>query len=54
MERQAAINALTAAGFRLEAENDLYAKPSDPRTANVFDAAIRGRTDQFTLRFRRP
>ena len=54
MERQAAIDALTAVGFRLEAEDDLYTQASDPRTANVFDAAIRGRTDQFTLRFRRP
>lgn len=54
MERQAAIDALTRVGFRLEGEDDLYSQASDPRTANVFDAGIRGRTDQFTLRFRRP
>ena len=36
------IEAFTAAGFRLEAESDLYARADDPRTANVFDAAIRG------------
>ena len=54
IDRQAAIDALKAAGFVLEAQNDLYAAPTDPRTANVFDPAIRGKTDQFTLRLRKP
>lgn len=54
MDKQAAIAALTAAGFVHEAEDDLYARPDDPRTANVFAPEIRGRTDQFALRFRKP
>ena len=54
MEKQAAIDALTAAGFVLEEESDLYAQADDPRTANVFDPAIRGKTDQFALRLRKP
>lgn len=54
IDRQAAIDALKAAGFVLEAQSDLYAAPADPRTANVFDPAIRGKTDQFTLRMRKP
>lgn len=54
IDKQAAIDALTAAGFVLEAESDLYSRPEDPRTANVFDASIRGNTDQFTLRLRKP
>ncbi len=54
MDRQAAIDALTGAGFVLEAESDLYARPDDPRTANVFAPEIRGKTDQFVLRFRKP
>jgi predicted methyltransferase len=54
IDKAAAIAALTAAGFKLEAESDMYRKPSDPRTANVFSPAIRGQTDQFTLRFRKP
>ncbi len=54
IDRQAVIDALTGAGFRLEASSDLYARPADPRTANVFDPVIRGKTDQFTLRFRKP
>ena len=54
IDKQAAIDALTAAGFALEAESDLYARPDDPRTANVFAPEIRGKTDQFVLRFRKP
>lgn len=54
MDREAAIAALTAAGFTVEAESPLYARPDDPRTANVFDPAIRGKTDQFVLRLRKP
>ena len=38
----------------LEAESDLLANPDDPRTAEVFDKAIRGKTDQFVLKFRKP
>ena len=54
IDKQAAISALTAAGFVLEAEDDLYSRPDDPRTANVFAPEIRGKTDQFALRFRKP
>jgi len=53
MDEQAAIAALTGAGFVLEAESELYSRPEDPRTANVFDPLIRGKTDQFVLRFRK-
>ena len=54
IDKAAVIAALTKAGFALEAESDLYARADDPRTANVFDEAIRGKTDQFALRFRKP
>ena len=54
IDKAAVVAALTKAGFKLEAETDLYKHPDDPRTANVFDPAIRGKTDQFTLRFRKP
>jgi predicted methyltransferase len=54
IDKQTVIDAFTGAGFKLEAQSDLYAHPADPRTANVFDAGIRGNTDQFTLRFRKP
>lgn len=54
MDRAMALEALTAAGFVLEEESDLYSRPDDPRTANVFDEAIRGKTDQFAWRLRKP
>ena len=43
-----------AAGFKLEAESPLLADKADPRTASVFDPGIRGKTDQFILKFRKP
>jgi predicted methyltransferase len=43
-----------AAGFVLEAESDLLAHPDDDHTLGVFDPKIRGRTDQFVMKFRRP
>jgi len=45
---------VTAAGFVLEGESALLANPNDPRTADVFNDSIRGRTDQFVLKFRKP
>jgi predicted methyltransferase len=54
IDKAAVVAALTKAGFQLEAESDLYKRPDDPRTANIFDPAIRGKTDQFTLRFKKP
>ncbi len=45
---------VTAAGFLLDGESDLLAVAADPRTANVFDPSIRGKTSQFMLRFRKP
>jgi predicted methyltransferase len=45
---------VTAAGFVFEGESDVLRNPSDPRTANVFDESIRGHTDQFVYKFRKP
>lgn len=42
------------AGFVLDGESDVLRNPADPHSANVFDPSIRGRTDQFILRFRKP
>lgn len=42
------------AGFVFDGESALLRSPADPHTANVFDAAIRGRTDQFVYKFRKP
>jgi predicted methyltransferase len=43
-----------AAGFKLDSESSILANPADPRTAKVFDQTIRGHTDQFILKFRKP
>jgi predicted methyltransferase len=43
-----------AAGFRFDGESTILANPADPHTATVFDKSIRGRTDQFILKFRKP
>jgi predicted methyltransferase len=43
-----------AAGFALEAESPMLAHPDDDHTKQVFDESIRGRSDQFVFKFRRP
>jgi predicted methyltransferase len=43
-----------AAGFVFDGESDALRSPADDRLTNVFDPAIRGRTDQFMMRFRKP
>ncbi len=45
---------VTAAGFVLDGESDVLRNPADPHTALVFDPSIRGHTDQFVLRFKKP
>jgi len=45
---------IEGAGFVFDGESRALANPDDPHTANVFDPAIRGRTDQFAFRFVRP
>lgn len=43
-----------AAGFVLVSSSDLLRQPTDPHTVKVFDPSVRGRTDQFLLKFRKP
>ena len=43
-----------AAGFKLDAESSILASASDDHTKNVFDPAVRGHTDQFLYRFKKP
>ena len=43
-----------AAGFKFDGQSDALANAADPRTASVFDGSIRGHTDQFILKFRKP
>jgi predicted methyltransferase len=43
-----------AAGFRFESASDVLHNPADNHKLLVFDPAIRGHTDQFSFRFRKP
>lgn len=45
---------IVKAGFQFVGESDVLRNPADDHTANVFDPAIRGKTDQFVLKFRKP
>lgn len=42
------------AGFVVDAESDILAHPADDHTKMVFDPTLRGKTDQFVVRLRRP
>ena len=42
------------AGFILDGESPLLRNPTDDHLLLVFDPAIRGKTDRFALRFRKP
>jgi predicted methyltransferase len=45
---------VTAAGFRFVGESKLLANPADDHSKAVFDKSIRGHTDQFIYKFRKP
>jgi predicted methyltransferase len=42
------------AGFRLEARSDILRHPADDHSQRVIETGIRGKTDQFVFRFRKP
>lgn len=43
-----------AAGFEWVGDSNVLRYPDDDRKTNVFDPKIRGKTDQFTYKFRKP
>jgi len=43
-----------AAGFKFESESKAIANPADTHDKAVFDASVRGTTDQFAFKFRKP
>ena len=45
---------ILAAGFEWVSESDLLRHPEDDRTRNVFEEGMRGKTDRFVHRFRKP
>ena len=54
IEDVAVIREVEAAGFKLESRSAMLAHPGDDHTLKVLETGIRGKTDQFVLRFRKP
>jgi predicted methyltransferase len=54
IEPATVIEQVQAAGFVLEARSELLANPQDGHDEAVFTAEIKGHTDKFVLKFRKP
>lgn len=54
IEAATVIAQVTAAGFVLEARSDVLANPQDDHEKIIFAPEIRGHTDKFALKFRKP
>jgi predicted methyltransferase len=54
VEKSKAIETAQAAGFVVEGDSDLLANPQDDHTQGVFSEELRGNTDRFLLKLRKP
>ncbi|MDE2451704.1 MAG: class I SAM-dependent methyltransferase [Gammaproteobacteria bacterium] len=54
IDPQAAKKEIMSAGFEFVGQSDVLSNPQDPHTNKVFDPSIRGHTDQFIYKFRKP
>ena len=54
IDEEAVKKEVLAAGFVFDGESQILANPADNHSKIVTDRAIRGKTDQFLLRFRKP
>lgn len=54
LESSVARKEIEAAGFKFDSESSMLRDAADPHTANVFDPAIRGKTDQWVMKFKKP
>jgi predicted methyltransferase len=50
----AAISEVEAAGFKLDGQSQALANAGDAHDKPVFDPSVRGKTDKFALRFKKP
>ena len=48
------IREVTAAGFKFVGEGDFLHRAGDDHTKPIFDASVRGKTDQYALKFVKP
>ena len=54
IDRDIVIAELELAGFVLDAKSDMLRNMEDDHTLSVFDSSVRGKTDRYILRFRKP
>ena len=54
IEKSIVIAQAKEAGFVVETDSSLLANPADDHTLAVFDPALRGHTDRFVLKLRKP
>jgi predicted methyltransferase len=54
IEKAQVIREVTSVGFKLVAEGDFLRRPSDDHTLPIFDPKVRGKTDQYALKFVKP
>jgi predicted methyltransferase len=54
IDAETAKTEVLAAGFVFVGASDLLHQADDPHTMKVFDPSVRGKTDQFILKFRKP
>ncbi len=54
IDEEAVKKEVESAGFKYVGRSEVLANKDDPRTAAVFDAPIKGHTDQFILKFVKP
>jgi predicted methyltransferase len=54
IDAEAVKREVLAAGFVLVGSSDVLHQPGDSHAVKVFDPSVRGKTDQFVLKFRKP
>ena len=54
IDKSIVIADLESAGFELVEESDVLRNPDDDHSKSVFAEGIRGKSDRFVLKFRKP
>jgi predicted methyltransferase len=54
IDKAQVIKEVTSAGFHLAAEGAFLHRPTDDPHLPIFDKKVRGRTDQYALKFVKP
>ena len=54
INRDVVVKEVTSAGFKLVDEGNFLRRSGDDHTKPIFDESIRGKTDQYALKFVKP